>query len=274
MALPDPLVKNPRISNAAGGTNTSLTSKTAPPPTNTPPPSRQTPEQLAMRARARARIMAQLAANRAAGQGNVQNPIVPVGKPSAGLGGEQVPGGQIIGVGSGVKRSGERGQLMEGWRNPVTGEVAGPGGTVTDRSLPDGGAPPPVDDPVDPAPDPSAVQQNRHPNRGNRQNRPGQISQEAAQALYNDNTIPHEFKGQLMELARSGNAQSFAQTLFGSGLPQETKLRLMQLFGFGGGQSTGGGPIGQPQGAPQPAPQNVTPVVPPNPQGSQYYGAF
>lgn len=101
-----------------------------------------------------------------------------------------------------------------------------------------------------------------------------QAMQQGAQALYNDNTIPHEFKGQLLQAAQSGNAQAFNEMLFNSGMPHEMKLRLQQLFGYGDGQ-----------GAPA-APQASTPdqgvnQAPPQQdwrnrvrQGSGYYGAY
>lgn len=114
----------------------------------------------------------------------------------------------------------------------------------------------------------------------------GQVSQQAAQALYNDNTIPHEFKNQLMEIAKTGNALAFNQALFGSNIPQATKMLLQQLFGFGGPAGGGnGGPQSQVQDqnnqtpppapvTPPIAPPNPRPIIPPNPGGSQYYGAF
>lgn len=115
------------------------------------------------------------------------------------------------------------------------------------------------------------------PPRPNRPNRPGQVSQQAAQALYSQefNMIPHEFKGQMMELARGGNAQAFNDALFNSNIPHEMKLRLQQLFGFGAPAPAAPAPVAQPQGVPQPPPaQPQGAVAPPPPQGSPYYGAY
>ena len=86
-----------------------------------------------------------------------------------------------------------------------------------------------------------------------------------------------------MELAKGGNAQAFNEALFNSALPQETKMRLQQLFGFGDPtQVVAGHTPGsflqvqpQPQGVPQPPPaQPQGAVAPPPPQGSPYYGAY
>jgi len=134
---------------------------------------------------------------------------------------------------------------------------------------PPGGQPPPG------TPPPAGQPRPPRPPRPNRPGQPGQIPQQAAQALYNDNTIPHDFKGQLMELARGGNAQAFNEALFNSALPQETKLRLQQLFRFGSPAPAAPAPVSQPQGVPQPPPaQPQGAVAPPPPQGSPYYGAY
>jgi len=135
------------------------------------------------------------------------------------------------------------------------------------------GSPPPV------GTGPGSMGKPRQP-RPNRppQGRPPvnpQQMQQGAQALYNDNTIPHEFKGQLMQAAQSGDPQAFNDMLFNSNIPHETKLRLQQMFGYGG---QGGAPM-----------QSATPDQGQNPyqevtngisqayngvKGSPYYGAF
>lgn len=119
-----------------------------------------------------------------------------------------------------------------------------------------------------------------------------QAMQQGAQALYNDNTIPHEFKGQLLQAAQSGNAQAFNEMLFNSGMPHEMKLRLQQLFGYGDGQGAPAAP--QDGGESQLSPEQLalmrmrasTPdqginQAPPQQdwrnrvrQGSGYYGAY
>lgn len=95
-----------------------------------------------------------------------------------------------------------------------------------------------------------------------------QALQQGAEALYGDNTIPHEFKGQLLQAAQSGDAQAFNEMLFNSGIPHETKLRLQQMFGYGSGAPT--------QAATPD--QGVRQAGPPggfDPRmGSGYYGAF
>lgn len=299
MALANPVVQPPRVSR-----------KTSTTPPTTPPPRVEDPVRAAARARQRARMIEEQRRNANARRaalagppgGVVDDPNGGNTTPPPGGGDDVVtddlPGGEVVDGAGGLDANGV-------WTAPTNAYLAGlANGTIAPRwagapgsatyqgwlnmrnggnPIPDGGLPPVTPPPVDdPAPDPSTGQQsrpNRHPNRGNRQNRPGQVSQQAAQALYNDNTIPHDFKGQLMELARSGNVQRFNEALFGSGLPQETKMRLMELFGFGGG--AGGGPTGggggvvpNPQGVPQTVPSNVGPPVPPNPQGSQYYGLY
>lgn len=95
-----------------------------------------------------------------------------------------------------------------------------------------------------------------------------QALQQGAQALYGDNTIPHEFKGQLLQAAQSGDAQAFNDMLFNSGIPHETKLRLQQMFGYGSGAPT--------QAAtPDQGVQQAGPPGGFDPRmGSGYYGAF
>ena len=95
-----------------------------------------------------------------------------------------------------------------------------------------------------------------------------QALQQGAEALYGDNTIPHEFKGQLLQAAQSGDAQAFNEMLFNSGIPHETKLRLQQMFGYGGGAPT--------QAAtPDQGVRQAGPLGGFDPRmGSGYYGAF
>ena len=161
---------------------------------------------------------------------------------------------------------------------PVYGGGPTPGrGTATDVGAPPpverqvpGQLPPPVAPPV-PGQPPAPI-----PPRPNRPGQPGQVTQQAAQALYSQEfgAIPHEFKGQLMELARGGNSQAFNDALFNSNIPHEMKLRLQQLFGFGT-PAQPNAPQPQPQGVPQPPPaQPQGAVAPPPPQGSPYYGAY
>ena len=95
-----------------------------------------------------------------------------------------------------------------------------------------------------------------------------QAMQQGAQALYNDNTIPHEFKGQLLQAAQSGNAQAFNEMLFNSGIPHETKLRLQQMFGYGSGAGAA------PQAATPDQGQNQVQQSYSGGKGSPYYGAF
>jgi len=107
--------------------------------------------------------------------------------------------------------------------------------------------------------------------RGQRPTQPSvnpQALQQGAQALYGDNTIPHEFKGQLLQAAQSGDAQAFNDMLFNSGIPHETKLRLQQMFGYGGGAPTQAATPdqGMQQSGP---PGGFDPRM-----GSGYYGAF
>lgn len=93
-----------------------------------------------------------------------------------------------------------------------------------------------------------------------------QVMQQGAQALYNDNTIPHEFKGQLLQAAQSGDPQAFNEMLFNSNIPHETKLRLQQMFGYGGQQFA---TPDQGQNQVQQGIQDISGV-----KGSPYYGAF
>jgi hypothetical protein len=94
--------------------------------------------------------------------------------------------------------------------------------------------------------------------------------QQGAQALYSDNTIPHEFKGQLLQAAQSGNAQAFNEMLFNSNIPHETKLKLQQMFGYGG--QGGGVQAATPDQLTQQV-QGVTDAYNGS-KGSPYYGAF
>lgn len=114
----------------------------------------------------------------------------------------------------------------------------------------------------------------REGGRSHRSQRPPQAPvnpqalQQGAEALYGDNTIPHEFKGQLLQAAQSGDAQAFNDMLFNSGIPHETKLRLQQMFGYGGGAPT--------QAAtPDQGVRQAGPLGGFDPRmGSGYYGAF
>ena len=91
--------------------------------------------------------------------------------------------------------------------------------------------------------------------------------QQGNEALYNDNTIPHEFKLQLSQAAESGDSQAFNEMLFNSNIPHATKLKLQQMFGYGDGG-------GQPTQSATPDQGQQQDPGPYNSQGSPYYGAF
>lgn len=201
-------------------------------------------------------------------------------KGPAGQGGEQI--GAVVNVG-GPKPQFQGGQSVDPGMGMPT-QYGGPN-QARDFNMPNYGAPvqrgpmqgpPPVGTgpgsmgkPQQPGGMPSREGGARH--RGQRPPQAPvnpQALQQGAQALYGDNTIPHEFKGQLLQAAQSGDAQAFNDMLFNSGIPHETKLRLQQMFGYGSGAPT--------QAATPD--QGVRQAGPPggfDPRmGSGYYGAF
>ena len=163
----------------------------------------------------------------------------------------------------GPKMGGWNNQLVEGtpeygdWMRRQNEQRGAPSG-----GKPAQGAPPPQDPGMggQRPPRPTRPPQGRPPVN------PQQM-QQGAQELYNDNTIPHEFKGQLLQAAQSGDPMAFNQMLFNSNIPHATKLKLQQMFGYGG---QGGAPT---QSA-QPDQGQQQDPGPYNSQGSPYYGAF
>lgn len=117
---------------------------------------------------------------------------------------------------------------------------------------------------------PGGGQRPQRPQQGGGAN--PQAMQQGAQALYSDNTIPHEFKGQLLQAAQSGNAQAFNEMLFNSNIPHETKLKLQQMFGYGGQQSATPDQ-GQQQNPYQDVVNSARDAYNAS-KGSPYYGAF
>lgn len=195
-------------------------------------------------------------------------------KPPAMPGGESVAPGMGMPTQYGGGPSGRGGVEVpyDGMNGAVQRGPGAPG-------MPSGGKPPQGQQPGMPSQgggrQPLRPGMEYRPGGGQRPQRPQQggganpqAMQQGAQALYSDNTIPHEFKGQLLQAAQSGNAQAFNEMLFNSGIPHETKLRLQQMFGYGSGAGAA------PQAATPDQGQNQVQQSYNGGKGSPYYGAF
>ena len=178
-----------------------------------------------------------------------------------GQGGQQVQPGMGMPTQYGGGPSGRGGVEVpyDGMNGAVQRGPGAPG-------MPSGGKPPQGPQPG--MPGRGGGQRPQRPQQGGGAN--PQAMQQGAQALYSDNTIPHEFKGQLLQAAQSGNAQAFNEMLFNSNIPHETKLKLQQMFGYGG--QGGGVQAATPDQLTQQV-QGVTDAYNGS-KGSPYYGAF